>query len=425
MAGEMHTKRASPFRKFRGFRRDAKKMIAAGLIDNMAMAINGFVLVLYLNSLGFSNVVFGGLSLIMEVSQVIVLLGSGFLADRFGRKKTILFGFILGTLGMMHFAFFSSLPAFIMAAIFLGASSGFTGPAFGAFLSEKTTQKRRKYLFSLNSIVANMGSGFITLVGGFIPMMFTSYFGFASEPAYRMIFIVAFLLKILAIVLILRVKTDVPKKEVKDVNGTERKHWVLMTKFAVPQALTGVGAGVLIPYFPIYFKLRFELDLGTIGVLFALQAFVMAAITIYLPKMAEKRGSVMITVAFHGLSILAMIMIPFTPWLSLVVLLFLVRASLMNVPGPIMTSFMMSQLPHSLRATAQSYTGFAWMLTHAVGVFIGGFIWDTGDLILPFLISTVLYIISTVSYVVFFYGLDDAEHKPMFFWPLLRQMIKK
>lgn len=410
----MSAKRAGNMRKFRGFRRDAKQMIATGFMDNMSFAIIGFVLVLYLNSLGFSNVVFGVLSLLMEVSQVIVLLASGYLADRFGRKKTILFGFALGTLGMMHFAFFSSLPAFIMGAIFLGASSGFTGPAFSAFLSEKTTQKRRKYLFSLNSIIANMGSGFITLVGGFIPMFFISYFGFASEPAYRMIFLLAFLLKLTAIGFMLRIKTDVPKKVDKGVVTTEKKHWVLLLKFAIPQALTGIGAGVLIPYFPIYFKLRFELDIGAIGILFAMQAFVMAFMTFYLPRMAEKRGSVYITAAFHGASILAMILIPFTPWLSIVVLLFLIRTSLMNVPGPIMTSFMMSQLPHSFRATAQSYTGFAWMLTHAVGVLIGGFLWDMGDLVLPFYIATVLYIFSTAAYFLFFYKLDDAEHKPMF-----------
>lgn len=421
----MHRTRSGPFRNFRGFRRDAKRMISAGLIDGMASALLGFVLVLYLNSLGHPNVVFGTLSLIMEVSQVVVLLGSGFLADRLGRKKTILFGFALGMLGMMHFAFFSSVPAFVMAAIFLGASSGFTGPAFSAFLSEKTTQKRRKYLFSLNSIVGNLGSGFMTLVGGFIPLIFISYFEFASEPAYRMIFVIAFLLKVCAIVLLLKIRTDVPRPARKETRSDSRKHWAMMTKFAIPQALTGIGAGLLIPYFPIYFKLRFDMSLESIGVLFALQAFAMAIITIYLPRMAEKRGSVLITVAFQASSILLMFLMPFTAWLAVVVILFLVRSALMNVPGPIMTSFMMSQLPHSHRATAQSYTAFAWMITHAAGVFIGGFLWDTGDLEMPFYIATALYVVSVMSYIVFFYKLDDAEHKPAFFWPLLKHLVRK
>ncbi|MDO9538347.1 MAG: MFS transporter [Thermoplasmata archaeon] len=422
----MRQRRPGMFSKFRGFRKDAKRMIAAGLIDHLSFAINGFVLVLYLNALGYSNVIFGTLILLMEISQVIVLVGSGFMADRFGRKKTILLGFALGTLGMMHFAFFSSIEAFIIASVLLGASSGFTGPAFSALLSEKTTFKRRKYLFSLNSIVDNLGSGVITLIGGFIPLFFMANFGFASEPAYRMIFIVVFIIKLAAIGLILRIKTDKPRTEKQTIKQkAERKHVILLLKFTIPSALTGIGAGVLIPYFPIYFKLRFELDLGTIGILFAMLSFVMAIITIYLPRMAEKRGSVAITTVFHIISMVAMICIPFTSWLVFVVILFLIRAALMNVPGPIMTSFMMSQLPHSLRATAQSATGFAWMFTHAIGVFIGGFIWDMGDLKLPFYIATVLYIFSTLTYFIFFYKMDDADHKPIFVWPMVKQLFRR
>jgi predicted MFS family arabinose efflux permease len=167
------------------------------------------------------------------------------------------------------------------------------------------------------------------------------------------------------------------------------------------------------------------MGLESIGVLFALQAFAMAMMTIYLPRMAEKRGSVAITTVFHFVSIALMITMPFTPWLAIVIILFLVRASLMNVPGPIMTSFMMSQLPHSHRATAQSVTGFAWMVTHAAGVFIGGFLWDMGDLVLPFYIATALYIASATLYAAFFLKLDDAEHRPVFIWPGLRHLIRK
>jgi MFS family permease len=366
------------------------------------------------------------MSLIMEVSQVAILLASGYLADRVGRKKTILVGFLLGTFGMMHLAFFSSVTAFIIASILLGASSGFTGPAFSALLSEKTNIKRRKYLFSLNSIVANAGSGAITLVGGFIPLLFISHFGFANEPAYRMIFIMVFLLKFASIGLLLKVRTDVPKKKGAENNvSAERKHWIMLLKFAIPSAFTGIGAGVLIPYFPIYFKLRFEMNIGSIGILFAMLSFIMAFMTFYLPRMAEKRGTVATTTAFHIVSIMAMITIPFSPWLYFVIILFFVRAALMNVPGPIMTSFMMSQLPHSFRATAQSVTGFAWMFTHAIGVLLGGFIWDMGNLVIPFYIATVLYMCSTVFYFIFFYPIDDAEHKPTFIWPILRFITRK
>jgi hypothetical protein len=79
---------------------------------------------------------------------------------------------------------------------------------------------------------------------------------------------------------------------------------------------------------------------------------------------------------------------------------------------------MMGQITRQLRATAQSAIALSWMLPHAVGVFIGGFIWDMDpSLRLPFYISTVLYVISTVLYIAFFYNIDDKKHASLTFRP--------
>jgi len=316
--------------------------------------------------------------------------------------------------------------AFTLAAILLGASGGFWGPAFNALMTVKTRQNRRKYLFSLNSIVGNMGSGFVTFIGGFIPLIFMTTFNFQIEPAYQMIFIMGFILNIASILIIIRIRPDRTIKPKLDEYGKpEKKPWVLLAKFSLPGAFTGIGAGILVPYFPLYFDLRFGLDIATIGIVFALLAFVMAFMTIYLPKLAERGGTVLTTTSFHMIAIITMISIPFTPWLAGVVLLFVIRAALMNVPGPIMTSFMMGKMPAHARATANSSTQFAWMVTHAFGVFIGGFLWEMGDLKLPFYISTSLYIISAILYFGFFVGMDDGKKGPGLIWPWFRSRFRK
>ncbi len=418
----MVIKKAGYLRRFRGFRRDAKMLVSASLIQHLGFALNGFVLVLYLDVLGHSPVLFGTLGLLMELSHVAVLLGSGYLADRYGRKRMLLLGAILGTIGIMIFAFFESIPMFFLASVFLGASSGFWGPAFSALLSEKTTTKRRSYLFSLNSMVGLMGSGAITLIGGFVPLLFIDHLGFGNEAAYRMIYMLALMLNIGGLLLVLKLRTDRPRRAKRDAETSQKKPWPLIFKFSLPMAFTGLGAGMLVPYFPIYFKYRFELELESIGIIFALLSFVMAMMTVYLPRLAEKRGTVLTTTLFHFSAIFAMISMPFTPWLSVVVLLFVFRAAMMNVPGPIMTSFMMSSMSSSVRATAQSSTAFAWMVTHAAGMFIGGFLWVEGsDLALPFYLSTGLYALSTVLYVIFFIGKDDKKHGQLVFRPRHQQ----
>ena len=397
-------------------------MIIAGLVHFLGFALNGFILVLYLKELGYSTVVFGTLAGIMEIAHVFVLLASGFMADKYGRKRMLVLSAVLGTLGIMLFAFFDTLLIFGLASVLLGASGGFWGPAFNALLTVKTRVKRRKYLFSLNAIIGQLGAGMITLIGGFVPLFFMTYFDFASEPAYRMIYVLAFLLNIFGVLIILRLRPERKfKRGQEDAGSDEKKPWGLLFKFALPAGFTGLGAGMLVPFFPHYFQERFYLDLEIIGIIFALLSFIMALMIVYVPRIAEKRGTILTTTAFHLVALVAMISIPFTPWLSIVVVLFIVRAALMNVPGPIMTSFMMCRIPSCARATANSTVQFAWMMPHAVGLIIGGFMWDTGDMVSPFLIAFVFYVISVLLYAGLFYRMDDKKHKDLPHFPAMHR----
>jgi MFS family permease len=413
--------------KYKGFSREAKRIISAGLIDSLGFGLYGFVLVLYLDVLGHPSWLFGILGLLSEVTQVTVLIGSGYLADKIGRKKVMLIGTIIGTLGILIITVSTAVSMFFLASILIGACGGFWGPAFSALLSEKCEDSRRSYLFSFNSLLGQLGSGTITLIGGFIPLLFTSMFSFGNPMAYRMIFVLALALKIVGVIMVTRLESDLPAMKKAESNKEEsKKPWGLMTKFAIPMALTGLGAGMLIPYFQLFFKYKFGTPIDVIGIIIAAHLFVMAGLTIFLPLIAEKRGTVFTTAGFHILSILTLIVMPFTPWLWVVALLFVIRAVTMNVPGPIMSAFMMSQVPQSYRATAQSVNSFAWMSAHAVGYFIGGFLWGAGStLMLPFYITTVLYVAATVFYIAFFFKMDDKKHEKLLSWPKLPHLQRR
>ncbi len=409
-------------RRYSGFRKSARSLVFAGLINMTGSALMGFILVLYLNVLGHKNSVFGSLGLVMEVSTVIILVVSGLLADRYGKKGGLMLGISLSALGMLVFSLTESLPLFFVAAFLIGLGGGFDGPSFNGLLAELSSSKRRKYLFSFNSLLNLMGSGTIMIIGGFIPLLLMSSLNYGSIEAYRMVFLFAFFLKMASLVLLFRIpkpRMKIPKAGENECGTPTRKPWGLIFKFALPNVFTGLGAGMIVPYFQIFFKEEFHLNLGSIGVIFALLSFVMAGITIFLPGLAEKRGSVWTIFVFHAASIAAMIAIPFTPWLAVVVFLFIFRAAMMNVPHPIMTAFMQSMMPDNCRSTAQSTLAFSWMVTHAVGIYIGGFVWDevylygTMPMRYPFYVATFLYIIATLIFLVLFYNMDDRKHKPL------------
>ncbi len=120
----MRKKKAGTLRKYSGFNHDAKLMISAGLIKFLGFGLLGFALILYLKVLGHSTVVYGSLLLVMEIANVAVLLASGSMADRLGRKKMLMFSAILGTLGYGLFAFFDTMIAFTLGVILLGPAAG-------------------------------------------------------------------------------------------------------------------------------------------------------------------------------------------------------------------------------------------------------------------------------------------------------------
>ena len=97
-------RRKSLYRRYCGFSKSAKHLISAQLVNMLANSLYGFILVLYLDVLGHPATVFGTLGLINEVSMVSVLVASGMLADRFGKKRMLLVGMALSSTGMLILA---------------------------------------------------------------------------------------------------------------------------------------------------------------------------------------------------------------------------------------------------------------------------------------------------------------------------------
>lgn len=416
--------------RYRGFSHSAKTLITAGVLSNLANSLQWFFLVLYLIYIGYTTEDYGPLASGLEFAMIAMILSGGYLADRFGRRLLVIIGIIFGISGFAVFSIYETMPAFYLGAILLGFGNGLEQPAFSALLAGKTSESRRKYLFSLNALMGQLGNSLMTLAAGFIPALLMASFGFEDNQAYRMIFVLALVLKSVALLLVLVRVDDKMYKGLKRVDansgGDRRKPWGLLIQFGIPAAFAGLGAGMLIPYFGVYFLKRFDLELAELGIIFSLFSFVMFLVTILIPKIAEKRGSVMTATVFHTIATLAMITIPFAPWLSLVVFLYIFRATMMNVPHPINAAFMQSRVPEHCRALASSTTQFSWMVPHALGLLMGGWIWEVDtSLTWAFYIAFVLYSISTLLYFVFFYKLDDKKHGGIHWRPFIRNLYNR
>jgi predicted MFS family arabinose efflux permease len=110
-----------------------------------------------------------------------------------------------------------------------------------------------------------------------------------------------------------------PENPLKSWVGILRKqvYWLLF----LPNLLVGIGAAILIPYMNVYFTETFQFTAADLGIMFSLSALFTGLGSIIGPRVAEKLGSKIDTVAWtQGLSLIFLLLIGFSPfgWLAMI-----------------------------------------------------------------------------------------------------------
>lgn len=126
------------------------------------------------------------LKAIYSVAIVLMEIPSGWMADVWGRKKTLIYGSILGSTGVLIYSFSYGFLAFAIAEIILGIGHSFVSGADSALLydSLKADKKTDKYTKEEGRITSlgNFAEAIAGVIGGFlaaISLRTPFYFQFA------------------------------------------------------------------------------------------------------------------------------------------------------------------------------------------------------------------------------------------------------
>ncbi len=121
--------------------------------------------------------------------MVIAELPSGYLADVWGCRRTILVGAILGTIGIVIYSITSDFASFMVAEVILGVGFSFISGADSALLydSLKSNNRENEYIKFEGSItsVGNFAEAFAGVAGGFLATISL------RTPYYFQVFIAA------------------------------------------------------------------------------------------------------------------------------------------------------------------------------------------------------------------------------------------
>jgi MFS family permease len=392
-----------------GFRGGSLKILVSSFLSAIGGGMSWFVLILYINEL-FPQL--GNTGLVFSISgwtATFVLIPGGVLVDRYDHRTTLAFALMLGAVSMAMFSIAETLLVIFAAQILNGASMAINRPAYQALMTEKTSDVRRKYLFSMQSFVSMLGVAVASTMAGGWTLAARAWFDMDLLSAYRIMFLVAALAQTVAVTISITIRPGEEDREQEDerltspVDETEdpsvarKRSLRFIAKFSTPMALIGFGAGFVVPFFQIYYLLKFDVDVSQVAWLFAATQLAMGLSFFLVPNLAERRGSVGAVVVTQGIAIANLAAIPFAPMFIIAAPFHLFRMALMNASTPIQNSLMMGAVRPEDRGKATAIAQVAFTATNSIGITFTGFIMER-NLDAPFAIAVSFYCVALVLF---------------------------
>ena len=103
------------------------------------------IVVLFYQDTGLSMSQIFLLKSVYSIAMVVTELPSGYLADVWGCRRTLLFGAIMGTIGMVIYSLSSDFASFMVAEVILGVGFSFVSGADSSLLYDSLKAKNREH----------------------------------------------------------------------------------------------------------------------------------------------------------------------------------------------------------------------------------------------------------------------------------------
>jgi len=396
------------------FRPNARLYLIYAIISGIAMGIFRLLFNFYILSLGYDEKLVGNMVTVSSITALIFALPMGYLADILGRKISFLVSAVLICLavGMMVIWPF---PGMLYAMNMLsGIAQSLAAVTISPFLMENSGEHERTYLFSMTSGLQMVSASVGSWIGGYLPTWMAGRLNVepVSSQAYAgAILVVAITLAIgiIPLLLIRMPHIEHVERTVFAPISFATKNPKKLTKLILPMLITSIGAGLIMPFMNVFFRVQYNQPDQVIGVLFAWGSLAMGLGLLAAPPLAERFGKIQIVVITQGLSIPFLILLGFAPLFWISALAYYIRVALMNMSGPIYQTFVMEQVDPSARATVASLVSMSWNFGWVISPTISGILQVRYGFGPPFIGTIILYTIAVFLY--WFFWLRKSEPK--------------
>lgn len=398
----------------RSFSPNARLYLLNVVLTGAAMGVFRLLFNFFVLSQGYDEALLGSLVTASSLTALIAALPMGYLADLLGRKRSLVLSGALVSAAMAIMVLLPSTAVLYAMNIVLGAAQSLAGVTMSPFLMENSTERERTYLFSFGAGLQMASASVGNWIGGLLPTWVGDWRGVApvSTAAYGGSLLIVAGVGCLGVIPLLMLRTPRLARGERTIFAPfsyAAANPALLSKLVVPMLVTSIGAGLIMPFMNVFFRQVYHQPDPTIGALFAWGSLSMGIGLLVAPPLADRMGKIRLVVITQALSIPFLFLLGFAPWFWLSTAAYLVRVALMNMSGPVYQTFVMERVEPSARATVASLVSMSWNFGWAFSPTISGILQVRYGFGPPFMLTIVLYSISTVLYWAFF---DRARKLP-------------
>jgi MFS family permease len=388
------------------FRPNARLYLVYAILTGIAMGIYRLLFNFYILSLGYDEKVLGNLVTVSNITALVFALPMGYLVDVIGRKSSLIVSAAAISLSVGILVIWPVSGVLYAMNILSGIAQSLAGVTMSPFLMENSSEHERTYLFSLTSGLQMVSASVGNWIGGYLPTWIAGGLKVESisSQAYAgslLVVVLAMATGIIPLLLIRILPLQHVEKTVFSPLSFATKNPKKLSRLVLPMLITSIGAGLIMPFMNVFFRVQYNQSDQVIGVLFAWGSLAMGLGLLVAPPLADRYGKIRIVVITQGLSIPFLILLGFSPvfWISAVA--FYIRVALMNMSGPVYQTFVMEQVDPSSRAMVASLVSMSWNFGWAISPTISGMLQVRYGFGPPFLGTLILYIISVFLYWLF------------------------
>ncbi len=392
---------------FKNFSVNARMYLAFNFLVSLYVGISSVVFNLYIIRLGYNEQFLGLIISAMMIATGLFAFPAAQICDRFGSKKSLVYSGILSSLILFLLYTLTSQEWLLVLSLLSGILSAIPTILASPFLVENSTADDRIYLFSFNFALIIIATVLGMSIGGFLPQVWSSLLGVAttSSASYRYTLFASLIVSIISVLPLVFLKDHekmcVKAPDMKLLIGklVESK---TVKRLLIISCLIGLGAGLIVPMFNVYFNKNLSASPQQIGMIFSVGQASMVIGAMAVPYIVSRIGRVKTVSLTYLVSIPFLILLAVTSNLYIASAAYIMRMLFMNMSQPISNSFSMEIVHREEMASVSSLTSMGSCVCIAVSTYVAGMLMSWGAYLLPYIATCAFYLIAAVLYLKFF-----------------------